>query len=674
MIGGWVGGLGGRLGLFALFALRWAGGPTRHAGGVRHVVRHALNIHRNTALVLAGVLVACGGAPESTTDKRVIVLGVDGMDPKFIERHWESLPNLDRLRKQGEFKRLATTIPPQSPVAWSTVTTGRDPGGHGIYGFIHRDPFTRFPFSSMGQVAEAGDVFEIGDYVIPLSEGEVESYRQGTPFWPLLSERGIPVTMIRMPVNFPPVESDAHQISGMGTVDLKGNFGTFTFFTDNPEEETRTVPGGEVIRIDAFDHFTELEIPGPVNTLLKSRPEVSAPLLVHRDPSESVVRLDVDGQSVVLNQGDWSGWVNVRFPLMSELMSASGIVKFYLKQARPRFELYVTPVNIDPAAPDLPISTPADYSAELAADLGAFYTQGMAEDTNAFRAGVLDVKEFVKQSTFVLDESIAMFRSEFAKFETGLFFYYFSSVDQNAHMLWGKYDEELLPFYIAVDGVVGEVLDKMDQNTTFIVMSDHGFTRFDRAVHLNTILMREGFLTLDDPRNTGDDELFAHVDWSRTQAYAMGLNSLYLNRLGRERGGIVSEGEEADEILARITERLLAFRDPDTGEQVIEEVYLPDVAYKGDNSVYAPDMIIGYRPPYRASWGTPLGAVPAETVVDNEDAWVGDHCVAPKYVPGVLFSNRTSSIEDPKLVDLTVTLLSQFGVEPSEDMIGRVLY
>ena len=623
---------------------------------------------------LASLLLGCGGAPASTTDKRIIVLGVDGMDPKFVEQHWESLPNLDRLRKQGEFKRLATTIPPQSPVAWSTVTTGRDPGGHGIYDFIHRDPFTRFPFPSMGQVAEAGDVFEIGDYVIPLSEGEVESHRQGTPFWPLLSERGIPVTMIRMPVNFPPVESDARQISGMGTVDLKGTSGTFTFFTDNPEEETRTVPGGEVIRIDAFDHFTELEIPGPVNTLLKSRPEVSAPLLVHRDPSESVVRLDVDGQSVVLNQGDWSGWVNVRFPLMSELISASGIVKFYLKQARPRFELYVTPVNIDPAMPDLPISTPADYSAELAADLGAFYTQGMAEDTKAFQGGVLDVTEFVKQSTFVLEESIAMFRREFAKFETGLFFYYFSSVDQNAHMLWGKYDEELLPFYIAVDGVVGEVLDTIDENTTFIVMSDHGFTRFDRSVHLNTILMREGFLTLDDPRNTGDDEMFAHVDWSRTQAYAMGVNSLYLNRLGRERGGVVSEGEEAEEILARVTERLLAFRDPDSGEQVIEEVYLPEVDYVGDNSIYAPDMIIGYRPPYRASWETPLGAVPAETVVDNEDAWVGDHCVAPKYVPGVLFSNRTSSITDPKLADLTVTLLNQFGVEPTEDMIGRVLY
>ena len=640
-----------------------------------NALRVGSHIYRNVAFLLGFLLFGCGKEPDvSATDKRVIVLGVDGMDPNFVERHWKSLPNLDALAQQGEFKSLATTIPPQSPVAWSTVTTGRDPGGHGVYDFVHRDPFTLAPFSSMGQIAEAGKVFEIGNYVIPLSEGKVESHREGTPFWPILTEHGIPVTMIRMPANFPPVEDESHQISGMGTVDLRGTFGTFTFFTENSEEKTHMVPGGEVIRVDSFAHYAELAIPGPVNTLLKNRPTVYVPLQVHRDPSNAVVRLDLQSHSIVLAEGEWTDWVNVRFPLWGEFVGASGIVRFYLKQVHPRFELYVTPVNIDPSMPDLPISTPGDYSADLAAKLGAFYTQGMAEDTNAFRQGIFDVREFTQQARFVLDESIAMFRHEFAKFQTGLFFYYFSSVDQSSHMLWEKYEEELLPFYKAIDEVVGEVLQSIGENTTLIVMSDHGFARFDRAVHLNTVLMREGFLVLDDPSSTGKDEMFVHVDWSRTKAYAMGLNSLYLNRLGREREGIVSEGEEAEQILSRIRERLLAFRDPDSGEQVVEEIYLPDEDYLGENSIYAPDMIIGYRPPYRASWETPLGTVPTKTVVANEDAWVGDHCIAPKYVPGVLFSNRKSSISDPKLVDLTVTFLKEFGVEPREDMIGRALY
>ena len=626
------------------------------------------------AAVVSASAAGCGGSPASSTDKRMVILGVDGMDPKFLERHWDDLPNLKRLSEEGDFKPLATTIPPQSPVAWSTVTTGRDPGGHGIYDFIHRDPFTRLPFSSMAQTAEAEKTLELGEYVIPLSAGKIESHREGDPFWPMLTEKGVPVTMIRMPANFPPVESDAHSLSGMGTPDMRGTFGTFTFFTDDPDEKTRSVPGGEVVRIPAFQHHTELTVEGPVNSFLKSRPVSSAVITVHRDPTEAVARFDVDGQAIVLQQGEWSEWIHGRFPLLGALMGASGIFRLYLKQVRPVFQLYVSPVNIDPSAPELPISTPDSYSSEMAADIGLFYTQGMAEDTNAFREGVLSVEEFIEQTTKVQDENIALFHREFARFENGLFFYYFSSVDQNAHMLWGKYETELLEFYKVIDRVVGETLSRIDESTTLIVMSDHGFTRFDRAVHLNTILMREGFLTLDDPRNTGDAELFAHVDWSRTQAYAMGLNSLYLNRLGRERGGIVSEGEEADEVLSKITEKLLAFRDPDAGEQVIEEVYLPPRDYQGENSKFAPDMIIGYRPPYRTSWETPLGAVPAETVVDNEDAWIGDHCVAPKFVPGVFLSNRKSAVSDPKLQDLTVTVLNEFGVQPAEGMIGRPLF
>ena len=626
------------------------------------------------AVAASAVATGCGGSPASSTDKRMVILGVDGMDSKFLERHWDDLPNLKRLSEEGDFKPLATTIPPQSPVAWSTVTTGRDPGGHGIFDFVHRDPFTRMPFLSMAQTAEAEEVWEVGDYVIPLSAGEISSHREGDPFWPMLTEKGVPVTMIRMPANFPPVESDAHSLSGMGTPDMRGTFGSFTFFTDDRSEKTHSVSGGEIVRVPSFQHHTELAVEGPVNSFLKSRPVSSAVITVHRDPTEAAARFDVDGQTIVLQGGEWSEWIHVRFPLLGDAMGASGIVRLYLKQVRPTFQLYVTPVNIDPSAPELPISTPDSYSSEMAAGVGLFYTQGMAEDTSAFRQGVLSVEEFIEQTTKVQDESIALFRREFAQFETGLFFYYFSSVDQNAHMLWGKYEQELLEFYKAIDGVVGETMSRIDESTTLIVMSDHGFTSFERAVHLNTILMREGFLTLDDPRNTGDEELFPHVDWSRTQAYAMGLNSLFLNRLGRERGGIVSEGEESEELIARLTESLLAFRDPDSGEQVVEEVSVPATDYQGTNLKYAPDMIIGYRPPYRASWETPLGAVPAETVVDNEEAWIGDHCVAPKFVPGVFLSNRKSPVSEPKLQDLPVTILNEFGLPPAEGMIGQPLF
>ena len=604
----------------------------------------------------------------------MIILGVDGMDPKFLERHWADLPNLDRLRQQGDFRPLATTIPPQSPVAWSSVITGLDPGGHGIYDFIHRDPFTRLPFSSMAQTTQAGRTLEIGSYVLPLSSPEVGGHRAGTAFWEHLSEHGVPSTVIRMPANFPPVESDAVSLSGMGTPDMLGTYGTFVFVTDDPEEETHSVSGGRIVRISADGDPMRITIEGPVNTFLKNQPSATAELIVHRDPAEPVARFDIGDETFILKQGEWSQWIPAQFPLLGDVMGASGIFRVYLKQLRPRFELYISPINIDPSAPELPITTPASYSQTLAKSVGRFYTQGMAEDTSALREGALTLDEFLAQTKTVLDETRALFEHELSHFESGLLFFYISSVDQNSHMLWGKHEEELLEYYRAVDRMIGEAAEKIGEDGTLVVMSDHGFESFDRGVNLNTILMREGFLTLNDPSNVGDDELFVHVDWTRTQAYGLGLNGLYLNRLGREEGGVVAEGQEAEQVIARISERLLAFRDPANGEQVIEEVYEPGKVFRGYELEYAPDLLIGYRPPYRASWQTSLGAVPAAAVVDNTDAWIGDHCVAPKYVPGVLLSNRKIIVDDPRLPDVTTTVLEYFRVPPSEEMIGRPLF
>ena len=79
------------------------------------------------ALALALALAGCGRPP--SVQKQILVLGIDAMDPGFLERHWDALPNLDRLRRTGDFRRMATTVPPQSPVAWSTFITGLDPGG-----------------------------------------------------------------------------------------------------------------------------------------------------------------------------------------------------------------------------------------------------------------------------------------------------------------------------------------------------------------------------------------------------------------------------------------------------------------------------------------------------------------------------------------------------------------
>jgi predicted AlkP superfamily phosphohydrolase/phosphomutase len=627
----------------------------------------AITVALLSTLFLAG----CANHTTIAASKRLIVLGIDGMDPAFLERHWDVLPNLSRLSRQGDFQRLATTVPPQSPVAWSTVATGLDPGGHGLFDFVHRDPATREPITSMAEVTDPKTTIHIGPYVIPLSSGTVENMRAGRTFWQVLQDHGIPATVIRIPANWPPAECEQESLSGMGTDALDGSFGEFSFFTDDPAEKRNEVTGGHVFQVRAQNGRITLHIEGPPNTLRKDRAVSAIELPVHADPTANVARFDAPEEQFVLRQGEWSDFQRADFPLIPGLKSVSGIFRIYLQQVHPYFRIYVSPVNIDPGEPALPISTPDKYSAILAGKLGPFYTQSIAEETSAYRAGIFSKDEFLVQSNKVLDDSLRMFHYTLSQFTSGLLFYYFSSVDQNSHMLWGKYEDDLLGIYKKVDGAVGDAMAQ--PNTDLMILSDHGFARFNRAVHMNTWLMQQGFLTLDDPTKTGNDPEFPHVDWDKTQAYALGLNGLYVNLYGRENDGSVSPADK-QEVLDNIASKLLEFRDPQTGEHVVDKVYFSEKTYKGHNLKHAPDIIVGFRRGYRASWQTALGAIPPVTIEDNTQAWIGDHCMAADEVPGVLLSNRKFRRTNPQMYDVPVTILAHFGVAPISGMLGQSVF
>jgi len=614
------------------------------------------------AAVLAATLAGCAVSRSQPGAARVIVLGVDGMDPQFVTQHWSALPNLDRLRHQGDFKPLRTTTPPQSPVAWSTFITGMDPDGHGLYDFVHRDPATYLPFSSMSKTEEPRHTLSLGPYLFPLSKGHVTALRRGKAFWQILYEHNTPVTVIRMPTNYPPIEA-GKAIAGMGAPDLRGTFGTFTFYTDDPEELSRSLPGGRIVKVPIFQNRTVLEVEGPLNDLRKDHRRSSVQMTIDVDPQQPAARLATGDSVAIVRQGEWSGWLRAEFPLIPLLASATGMFRVYAKQLHPRFQLYVSPVNIDPEAQELPVSAPANYSREIARTTGPFYTQGIAEDTAAARQGVFSLSEYLAQSRLVFDDERTLLRYALSRFRQGLLFIYFSSIDQNSHMLWGKHEPEVLETYRAVDATIGEVMENA-RGADLIVMSDHGFTTFDRAVNLNTWLWKNGYLALEG--GPGDDDVpFARVDWSKTQAYAVGLNGLYLNLVGREKQGIVKPGAESATLLTKLSDQLTAFRDPEGGRIVVESVWAPA------RSDFAPDLIVGYARGYRASWQTALGAAPESLVFDNTDAWIGDHCINAADVPGVLFSNRKIRAEDPRLKDVTVSILHLFRESATPGMTGR---
>ena len=361
-----------------------------------------------TAL-LGASLAACGKTAK--TDTHVLVLGFDGMDPKFVRRHADRLPNLMRLAEQGGFTELETVMPPQSPVAWSTVITGMTPGGHGVFDFVHRHPHDVTPFSSMAKATPPEYTLEVGEMIIPLSGGETVPLRKGEAFWQRLSDAGIPSTMMKMPTDFPPLPATNGAVSGMGTPDMLGSFGTFQFFTDDPAEYVKQeVSGGEIYRVDVIGGHVSTTLYGPVNTFFAGELRTESPIEVDVDRARRTARVEVAGEVLVLQEGDWSEWVEVDFELVPYMMSASGIVRFFLKEAYPGFKLYASPININPKQQDVPISDPPEFGAEIAEEVGLFYTQGMAEETKALSAHLISREEFIKQAQIVFTEEIDIYR------------------------------------------------------------------------------------------------------------------------------------------------------------------------------------------------------------------------------------------------------------------------
>lgn len=650
------------------------------------------------ALLPAALLLSCSrpSVPAVAFQRKMIVLGIDGMDPLLLRQFMDAgkMPHFAALASQGSFLPLQTSIPPQSPVAWASIITGLNPGRHGVFDFIHRDPATLNPYFSASQVQPPRHNLHLGSWIIPISQGKVELLRQGKAFWQFLDDRHIPLTVIRIPSNFPPAPTHGRTLSGMGTPDLLGGYGTFSFYTDDPLFTPGPVSGGVIFPVRISGDRISAELHGPANSLRRDSPEILVPFIVDRDPSEPVARITIQNTRFILRTGEWSPWVRIEFSFLPGLKSITGICRFYLKQTHPQFELYVSPINLDPAAPALPISTPEDYSSQIARELGLFYTQGIAEDTKALSSGLLNDDEYLQQARTVFEEQRRLYEYELSRFRSGLFFYYFSSLDQNGHMFWRADDPQspafdpdlaarhgalLENYYRDLDALLGEAMKAADADTTILVLSDHGFAPFRRSFNLNTWLVENGYLVLKGGATPGPGrDIFRDADWAKTRAYGLGLNGLYINLRGREKYGIVRVGRESEDLLQEIAAKLQMVHDPESrgGKdlQVITRVDRAEQVYEGPEVGKAPDLIVGYNRGYRVGWDSVLGGLPARTLEDNTEPWSGDHCMDFTKVPGVLLSNRKILAGHPSLTDIAPTILAQFGIARPAEMKGRSVF
>ncbi len=683
------------------------------APGVETVAyRHVLPLGGNSrvaaglASLLAICFSVCGGLNLSAASKKVMVLGIDGMDPKLLQIFVDQgrMPNFKALMAEGDFRPLQTTMPPQSPVAWSTFMTGMDPGGHGIFDFIHVDPSKMAPYSSMAQADPGGRPINIGSWSFPTSGGGVRMLRKGTTFWQMLGARGLRSTVFRMPVNFPPVKAPGKALAGMGTPDLVGSLGTFSFYTDHRRDWPPIVSGGEIYEVTVKSNRVEAQLQGPPNTfrrfptkeslelLEKGRavsisyenPNMTQDFVVYLDPSAGAAKFAVGDQEFILKAQEWSDWVHVEFEAIQHLITVSSAARFYLKQLSPKFELYVTPLQIDPDDPVMPISHPADWSKQLCSNLGRFYTHNIPEDTQAFTHGVLTAREFWDQMIFAYEERSRALEYLLKHQEEDFLFVYFGTVDQGCHMLWHFMDREhpgyvqddvlkdgIAKLYEMLDGRLGRVREAIGKETVLIVMSDHGFAPFYWEVNLNTWLLEQGYITLTDPSKQESGEFFSNVDWSRSRAYAAGLNGLYINLKGREKGGAVSAGAEYEALLDELERALLAMKDTRNGRSPVSLILRPRRDFVGPEKDKGPDILVGYSRGYRSSSDSPLGLFPKAIFVDNRSPWSGDHCIDYRLVPGILVTNRRITSQTPTLADLTVSLLNEYDIAPPKGLIGQ---
>ncbi len=619
--------------------------------------------------------------------RKLIFLGLDGLEPDLVEKYLAEgkLPNLAALRARGRYSRLRTTFPPLSPVAWATFATGSNPGKHNLFDFLSRNLRTYRPELSSSRVHGPSRIWNVGPWRIPLAKPAVEMRRKSRPFWSLLGDRHVSSTILRVPITFPPEPFEGRLLSAMCTPDLLGTQGSFQVFTNAPGGADFEEAGAcHPLRGDGEDFRGEIR--GPDNPMREGAGDLRIPFRLRLDRPARRGRLRIGRASYEVAADRFTPWIRLTFRAGLGVR-VTGIGQFRLAALEPHVRLYLSPIAIDPEKPALPVSHPPYYAPYLAKLLGDYSTLGLAEDTWALNERVIDEDSFLEQAGQICAEREAMFESALERTRRGVVACVFDTPDRVQHMFY-RYLEPSHPahaangrsadrhagaieaLYAHMDRIVGKAMRHADERTVLFVLSDHGFKSFRRGVNLNAWLEREGYLAARE--GAREEAWLRGVDWTRTRAYSFGLAGIYLNVEGREKRGIVP-GEQADSLRAEIASKLTGLRDTELDAEAVRRAYPKNEIYSGPYLAAAPDIVVGYNPGYRCSWGVALGKVSGPVFEDNTKAWSGDHCVDPPQIPGVVFCNRDFGAEDPGIEDMAPTALSLFGFEPPARMDGKDL-
>jgi predicted AlkP superfamily phosphohydrolase/phosphomutase len=701
--------------------------------------------------------------PVRIPERKVVVLGFDGADPRLCREYMEKglMPNLSALAQTGTFEELAPVNPSMSPVSWSSFAVGGDPGQHGIYDFLTRLPtdptYLPNPESFVGQIEAR---FFAG---IPIRPPKVFNKRGGRAFWDYASEDGIKTALVMVPVTFaPPCLPNGLAISGLGVPDLCGTQATYFSLTSDTSKVgsgKQTEFGGLVSVLAKQGNLYLGQLIGPPSPIWKQEkskkaealaqarhkaaaeglspseketveveagraeealrsftnsPErLSMPIAIETQAGGGGARIRIGEEAQEVGLGKWSDWYRVHFKV-TPFISAYGICKALLQSVTPEVRVYVSPIEISPEKPIIPICCPGSYCRLLTKKIGLYKTRGWESDTAGLKEGALDEKGFLQDTFATMDKHAEMALETLAHDDWSLYVAVLSETDRVSHMMWrlidpkhplydpalaAEYGDSIQKVYQKMDEIVGRFRERIDESKTdFYVLSDHGFRTFRKGVNINTWLSRHGpaddasrpFMRLRIPPNrkfnlqdlfggntdffkttvadpvTGASRTEYYVDWSETKAFGLGLSSIFINLKGRETYGCVPRSRY-NAVCDEIIRGLESLVDPETGQRVVHKVYRGSDIFHGPfakvESVAFPDLVVGFEEGYRVGWQSTLGGISEDVLSPNREKWSGDHCgVDPSLTGGILLSNRRMNPSHAGIIDLAPTILATLGV------------
>jgi len=553
---------------------------------------------------------------------KTLILGFDSFDPVVFEHMagQNLLPNFEKFTRQGGYSKLEVCSPPQTEVSWTSIATGTDPGGHGIFDFVHRDPLTYTPYVSILPMKKglAGEQF-------------VPPYTAKT-FFEEAAALGYPATALWWPAMFPArPELPVMTLPGLGTPDIRGQLGVGTLLTSDNESKKKTT----VVKLDSSGKNRFIaSLPGPQTQGREGPRTISLPILLDVIDGKSA-RLTIDKSQVDLRLGEWSGIIELRFKA-GLLFNIHAITRFIATSLNGAVRVYVLPLQIHPLHSTWHYSSSGSFSKKLWNEVGPYLTLGWPQDTTGLEDGCINDDQFLDLCQKVFDRRIQILYYLMNDFREGVLASIFDDLDRVQHMFFHDRMDVVQDWYKRLNRFVGDVSAKVDQwrgKYRYLILSDHGFSDFRNKIHLNRWLLENNYLSM---KNGGSD--LNGVDWKKTKAYAVGLNSIYLNVSGREGQGIV-QADQIEGILSELNQKLSGWQDSN-GSSIVQRIRLKHETYSGPYTRFGPDLVVGYASGYRASADTGLGKIPATVIEPNTDHWGADHCMDADVVPGVIFANR----------------------------------